>query len=156
MDLSRSVDGGGRARVISYQIFGRTVCKSFYRDATGLRRQLFDAAVSAVEDGDGPLLKPVSIKDILGHNGMSTMEAMVIGFLDSYFTGMRVQYDPTKVDEKLMLYKTWTQLYDEDFTLYCDQIGVKQPSFSFFCRIHRLHRPQYKVNKAYRRKGIFT
>jgi hypothetical protein len=141
------------ARCISYQISGIRVCKSFYRAATGLSRQVFDAAVYRVVNHQAYPSAAREFANRINVRSDSHSETVVCGFLDAYFTGFRVQYDPA-CDNKAMLYKTWKELYDTEFKFYCDESGIEQISYPHFCRIRKLNRKQYVIAKSYRRKGI--
>lgn len=150
-NLSAFVEGDN-SRVITFVISGSKVCKSFFRASTGLSRQVFDAAVQMIEAGSSNVAlieSPIKVKTLAG---LSNSAVIVCGFLDAYFTGFRVQHDPTNED-KLMLHKTWKKLYNDDFVEHCSLSGACLVSYCEFCRIRKQHRKNYKINKTYRRKS---
>lgn len=152
-----SLDRGDGDRTINYVICGRSVCKCFFRAATGLSRQLFDSCVQQVLKGDG-ILVPETKKNMMEllddeeYMRPSNADMYVLGFLDSYFSEVRVQYDPASKD-KLMVHKTWKNLYNEDYKPYCTAADVRPASYTQFCNTRRCWRPQFKVAKSYRRRG---
>ncbi len=149
---SRALDDQVEKRKISYHVAGHVVCKCFFRAATGLRRQVFDAAVNQVEgtchEPREPNLEP---RKLIGMSSLTSLEARIVAFLDSYFVGYRVQYSPTTT-EKQMLHKTWSKLYEEEFVAHCRRLGEPAGSFSKFCRVRRKYRSKYAVQKTFKYK----
>ena len=82
----------------------------------------------------------------------SETEAKVVGFLDSHFSGHRVQHDPTCGD-KAMLFSTWRRLYDETYKDHCRASQIAVGSYDRFCAIRHSQRPSYKIAKTFRRKS---
>jgi hypothetical protein len=64
---------------IQYKINSRPVCKHFFRDASGFRRQLFDSVVSEV------LSDEVAQEMRIQYPRQRSQD--VVGFLDAYFLG---------------------------------------------------------------------
>jgi hypothetical protein len=138
--------------LIQISITGEHVCKSFYRAATGLSRQVFDAAVYHVMNNEGP---PDDVQQIKVTSDTHA-ETVVCGFLDAYFRGFRVQYDPV-CNDKAMLYQTWKELYEKDFQDYCKKSNMKAIGYEHFCAIRKSKRKNYVIAKSYRKKcNIFV
>lgn len=137
----------GETRVFAFHIGGTSVCKHFFRAVTGLSRQVFDKAYANVINRNTPIKYPLAIS----HNNGSMHS--VLGFLDSFFSGYRVQHDPT-CEKKAMLYNSWQTLYQQDYKDFCKFARIVPVSYSRFCSIRHKHRTGYIVAKTFRsRKG---
>ena len=125
-----------------------SVCKSFYRAATGLPRQFFDGVVALIRDGSNKCASTTgNINPRIGET-----EAFVIGFLDAYFSGFRIQHDPVS-DMKAMVYSSWLELYQNEFKLHSRLSQRNLISYSRFCSIRQRYRKGYTIARVYRKRG---
>lgn len=132
-------------RHFSFRIGSINVCKDFYRAITGLSRKVFNNAYSSVRS-DGRMHRSHSFRN----NNKETLW-FVLSFLDGFFSGYRVQHDPTSA-KKAMLYSTWDELYHGTFKDFCRRAQHSRVSYQRFCSIRRNHRPGYTIAKTFRKK----
>lgn len=144
--LQQSSSEHGHCREFSFHIGATIVCKDFYREVTGLSRQVFDAAYSTVRGND--------VKGNRKTKYVENKESFwfVLGFLDGFFSGHRVQHDPT-CDRKAILSSTWKELYQGTFKDFCMQAQHKRISYARFCAIRHSFRPGYTIAKTFRKKS---
>ena len=147
-ELSRLVSSVDGSRVFAFTIGAVSVCKSFYRAATGLPRQIFDSAVTQIVEGSGGCSRAsTNLKPRIGET-----EAFVLGFLDAYFSGFRIQHDPVS-DMKAMVYSSWLELYQNEFKLHSRLSQRNLISYPRFCSIRQRHRKGYTIARVYRKRG---
>lgn len=146
-ELSRHVSTVDGSRTFSFKIGAVLVCKSFFRAATGLPRQLFDGVVADIREITKPNLKSDRLKPNIGET-----EAFVLGFLDAYFSGFRIQHDPV-TDVKAMVYSSWLELYENEFKLHSRLSQRHLISYPRFCSIRLRHRKGYTIARVYRKRS---
>ena len=117
---------------------------------TGLSRQLFDDAVAAVHRGE----KRVAVSKGNITKSFSKAEGTCLAFLDSFFRGYRVQYDPAG-ENKVMNHKNWKRLYEEDYIPHCEASEAKPLSYVRFCQLRSSERPHFQICKTFRRKSKY-
>lgn len=139
--------------IISYFVRGKNVCKHFYRAASGLTRQMFDKCVAQHLDKNHGSGEDECEQTVAKRPRPEVSKAIVLGFLDSFFQGYRVQHDPTS-RKKAMLHKTWEKLYHKDFKPHCSASRIKIVGYSQFCKIRKKYRRDYIIAKKYRKKSM--
>jgi hypothetical protein len=131
-------------RRFALHIGSTAVCKDFFRAATAISRQVFNASYASVGEFNSSTRGVISSK-------MKEHESAVLGFLDSFFSGYRVQHDPT-CEKKAMLYSSWKDLYECSYKDHCRVEQTKPVSRRRFCGIRHQHRPGYMIAKTFRGK----
>lgn len=126
-------------KVINYTFSGKSVCKSFYRTVTGLRRQLFDEVVNEVIEGTicDETASPAVIRTRL-----SRKEATLIACLDSIFKDKRnTKSDPTSGKNIYHVRSTWQLIYELHYCKMVDPSDLL--GYKHFVKMRQEHRPNY-------------
>jgi hypothetical protein len=139
--------------IVSWNINGIPVCKHFFRAVTGVRRQLFDGIVAAVE---GRVMEQDSLKSIHKiENGMTVGQSKILAFMKEYYTKDRVEYEPASGD-LLTIKSSFQKAYEEDYKAHCVAANVKPLSYAAFTEVRRKFFPQLKKHKSHKRKCGFN
>ena len=136
-------ENGDGEKEITFTIAGKSVCKSFYRDATGFRRQLFDECVLEVL---GLVTKPLG-RRVQRQLPLET-RSRVVAILDLIFTELSVKQDPTRRNHKISCRCTWAEIYEKDFKKYAGP--------GFICSLKQFNRIRREERKNYRKSPRMT
>jgi hypothetical protein len=126
--------------VINFTIQGVPVCKSFYRECTGLVRQFFESTLSTVLYGGGRSRqkkegKPPKAKI------PEELKIKVVAILDRMFKSKRSKGDPTGKCEAMSIRSSWQDIFDTDFMKFTG--GIEIVTYRQFCHIRFSERPYY-------------
>ena len=136
----RTTDSG---HTIAFAIQGQSVCKGFYRECTGLRRQFFDGVFYQVLT-EGAQARTKKKKQ--GRRNLVVSDEVlvkVLAILDTIFkrTKTLAKSDPTGKTEAMSIRSSWIDVYNIDFKRHAG--GTFICTYKTFCAIRFKHRPQY-------------
>lgn len=145
-----AVDG---FKTINFCISGRPVCKHFFRECTGFRRQLFDEIVACAE-GRLEVERPHRLhgSDALAAAGMTRRQAGVLAFFEKFFTKERVEHDPG-TGNLLTIKSSMKDAYDSEYVPHCAAAKTEPLGYGTFTAVRRQFFPHLKIHKAYKRKS---
>jgi hypothetical protein len=136
-------DGRDGEKDINFTIAGKPVCKTFYREATGFRRQLFDECVIEVLG-----LSEGAVKRRVQRPIHLETKSKVLAILDLIFGELSVKQDPTRRNHKISCRCTWAEIYEHDFKKYAGG--------GFICDINKFNKIRRTYRKNYRKSPRMT
>lgn len=156
LGLTDTTSGGSR---ILFSMGGITVCKAFYRDCTGLRRQFFDEVINELLGSGTPVVprRKRGRKTTVVQVGLRMRIAAI---LDLMFRAKKTKADPTGKVLAMSIRSSWRDVFEIDFKKYTG--GVDICSYRTFCHVRKTDRPYYgksprmKKSKFYRKKQIIS
>jgi hypothetical protein len=147
---------------IDYKVGGYRVCKTFYFQATGISKRMFNDGVSYIlgtrttNDLQNFLTKnkgkesiPIP-KKLKSHLSDSSAEH-VVKFLTHYFT-YSVEWSPHERDVRY-IHMTFKYLYKKFYEPYCERKHIIPVTLQQFYRIRKHYCPNYKKSKTIRPGG---
>ena len=136
-------DVGDNEKDINFTVAGKPVCKAFYREATGFRRQLFDDCVREVLG-----LSTIGVKHRVQRPLKAETISKVLAILDLIFGELSVKQDPTRRNHKISCRCTWAEIYEHDFKKYAGG--------EFICDINKFNMIRRTYRKNYRKSPRMT
>ena len=141
-NMCHELEGG--ERVVGFTIEGISVCKTFYRQATGYKRQYFDFLLHCVLNNESPTsrraLAPGEERPLRGRD----KAFKVVAILDLIFSQRLIKLDPSRRNHRIHIRRRWREIYYDDFTRYCG--GRRICSYDTFVAIRKKYRKDYKTS----------
>ena len=126
-------------RTVGFSLGGVLVCKTFFRDCVGMRRQLFDEVLHSVFADICPQRK--AEKAARARHVDRHVLMQVLAILDRIFKPRKTKKDPRGTKKKISIRSSWRDVFDKDFKSFTN--GVEICTLKVFCYIRRTYRPYY-------------
>ena len=124
-----------RNETLEFVLGEQHVCKTFYRLASGLRRQLFEEGVKRAI-GNVREVKAARSKPVVKRKSSAALAAM-----DIIFSSKSIKRDPTRANLKTHTRTRWTTIYNSDYKQLVP--ADQQVSYNQFVSLRRNYRPKY-------------
>ena len=144
----------GEAPVVNFNINGKPVCKHFFREATGFKRQLVDELIACAQGRKTPERQhSLQGSDCLTAYGkMTRRESTLLAFYEKQYAKNRVEHDPG-TGNILTIKSTFQKAYDEDYVPHCNKAETTPVSVATFNSVRRRFFSHLKKHKSFVRKS---